>query len=226
MSLTWVVTGVTRGIGRALAEELCELGNVVHGCGRSEAALTELSGKYGDPHSFQRVDVTDAVAVERWAAQVSARGNPDVVVNNAGKINQLAPLWEVPPEEFAEVLQVNLVGVANVIRAFMPTLRSRGRGVFVQLSSGWGRSTAPGVAPYCATKWGIEGLNEALAQELPTGLAAVAVNPGTVHTEMLEIAFGAEGARQCTPADDWARRNAPRLGALGPQDNGRSITLA
>jgi NAD(P)-dependent dehydrogenase (short-subunit alcohol dehydrogenase family) len=76
------------------------------------------------------------------------------------------------------VVSVNIVGVANVIRAFAPAMIERGSGVIVNLSSGWGRSVSPEVAPYCATKWAIEGMTKALAEELPKGMAAVPLNPG------------------------------------------------
>src|SRR6185295_7668060 len=97
--------------------------------------------------------------------------------------NANAPLWRVPVEEFDQVIDVNIKGVANVIRAFLPAMIERGNGVVVNFSSGWGRSTAADVAPYCATKWAIEGLTQALAQELPKGMAAVPVNPGIIDTD-------------------------------------------
>jgi NAD(P)-dependent dehydrogenase (short-subunit alcohol dehydrogenase family) len=112
-----------------------------------------------------------------------------------------------------------------VIRHFLPAMLEQGRGEVVNFSSGWGRSTAPEVAPYCATKWGIEGLTQALAAELPRGLAAVPVNPGIIHTDMLESCFGPDAASFPEPAD-WARRAAPFLLSLGPKDNGRPCSVA
>ena len=100
----------------------------------------------------------------------------------------------------------------------------RGRSVIVNLSSGWGRSTSPDVGPYCTTKWGIEGMTSSLAQELPSGLAAVAVSPGTVDTEMLRVAFGDSAGHSVTP-DEWAPDAARSLLALGAGYNGRSITI-
>ena len=82
------------------------------------------------------------------------------------------------------VCSENIKGVASVIRYFTPAMIDRGTGVIVNFSSGWGRSTSPEVAPYCATKWAIEGLTGALSQELPAGLAAVALNPGVIDTDM------------------------------------------
>jgi NAD(P)-dependent dehydrogenase (short-subunit alcohol dehydrogenase family) len=99
----------------------------------------------------------------------------------------------------------------------------RGSGVIVNFSSGWGRSTAPDVAPYCATKWAIEGLTQALARELPAGLAAIPLNPGIIDTEMLRGCFG-PGAAGHPTAGQWAEASVPFLAKLGPQDNGRSLS--
>ena len=113
----------------------------------------------------------------------------------------------------------------HVLKAFVPAMVKRGSGVIVNLSSGWGRSTAPEVAPYCATKYAVEGLTLALAQELPRGVAAVPLNPGVIDTDMLRQAW-AEGASSYQKADQWAKKAAPFLLALGPKDNGRSLTVS
>ena len=117
-------------------------------------------------------------------------GPPDLLINNAGMINRNAPLTEVPPEEFSSILAVNLGGMHNMIRSFVPMMEKNGTGIIVNFSSYWGQSTAPEVAPYCATKWGVEGLTRSLAQELPSGLGAVAFNPGVINTDMLRSTFG------------------------------------
>ena len=119
---------------------------------------------------------------------------------------------------------MNIKGVANVIRAFVPAMVEAKRGVIVNLSSGWGRSTSPEVAPYCASKWAIEGLTKALAQELPAGMAAVPLNPGVINTEMLKTCFG-ESAASYPKAEEWARRAAPFILQLGAKDNGQSLSV-
>ena len=110
-----------------------------------------------------------------------------------------------------------------MIRHFAPALIERGSGVIVNLSSGWGRSTSPDVAPYCATKFGVEGLTQALSQELPRGVAAIAVSPGVVHTEMLESCFA--DAASCEKPDSWATRAAPFFLGLTAADNGASLSV-
>ena len=106
------------------------------------------------------------------------------------------------------MLDVNVKGVFNVIRAFVPAMVRRKSGVIVNLSSGWGRSTSPEVAPYCATKYAIEGLTLALAQELPAGMAAVPLNPGVIDTDMLRQAWsdGATPTRKPTSGRRRPRR--------------------
>lgn len=220
-----VITGTTRGLGRALAEGFADLGHTVVGCGRTAEAIGTLRQTLGPPHDFTELDVTRDDDVKAWAARVlSALGPPDLLVNNAALINPNAPLWDVPADVFDRVIDVNLKGVANVIRHIVPAMIARGSGVVVNLSSGWGRSTSPGVAPYCATKWGIEGLTRALAQELPRGMAAVPLNPGIIDTDMLRSCFGGDSGNYLSP-DEWAQAAVPFLLRLGPKDNGKPLTV-
>ena len=219
-----VLTGVSRGLGRAMARGFIEQGHVVAGCARSEGAIAELSQLHGPPHSFAVVDVSRDDEVAAWAATVLADGAPDLLVNNAALINRNAPLWEVPAEEFSQVVDVNLKGVANVIRHFVPAMVDCGRGVVVNFSSGWGRSTAPEVAPYCATKWAVEGLTAALAAELPSGMAAVALNPGIIDTDILRSCFG-DASASCPDPTTWARRAVPQILQIGPRQNGQPLSI-
>jgi NAD(P)-dependent dehydrogenase (short-subunit alcohol dehydrogenase family) len=222
---TIVITGATRGLGRALVPHFASAGHAVWGCGRSVEQVAELRRLYGEPHDFAAVDVRDGPAVTAWADRLLARsGPPDLLINNAAVMTYPAPLWEVPADEFDSLIDVNVKGVANVIRAFVPAMVGRGRGVIVNLSSGWGRSTSPEVAPYCASKYAVEGLTLALAQELPRGMAAVPLNPGVIDTDMLRQAW-ADDAGAYPKAEAWAKRAAPFLLGLGPKDNGRSLTV-
>lgn len=219
------LTGATRGLGRALVDRFVESGCTVCGCGRSGDLIQDLSERYPSPHRFSVVDVGRVEEVRGWAEDLLADGPPpDLLLNNAALINRSAPLWEVPAEEFARVVEVNLTGSFHAVRAFLPAMIARGRGVVVNFSSGWGRSTAPDVAPYCATKWAVEGLTQALAQEVPQGLAAIAVNPGVIDTEMLRSCFG-DGAAHYTGPDAWSRRAAPWLLSLTSAENGQSLTV-
>jgi NAD(P)-dependent dehydrogenase (short-subunit alcohol dehydrogenase family) len=222
---TIVLTGATRGLGRALIEPFSNLGHTVVGCGRSARIIGELSDRFGPPHRFDVVDVADWTAVHAWAMDVLGDGRvPDLVINNAAVMNRTAPLWKIDDDEFSQLMRVNVGGTANIIRAFLPAMIDRGSGVVANFSSGWGRSAAPEVAPYCASKFAVEGLTKALAQELPHGLAAVAVNPGIIDTDMLRKCWDDSAAGFPTP-DAWARSAVPFLLGLSPQHNGQSLSI-
>jgi len=207
-----------------MVEGFIEQGHVVAGCSRSAQAIEELRRRFRPPCSFHVVDVTDDRQVRGWAKKVLAGGVPDLLVNNAGVTNVNAMLWDVPAEEFAQVIDVNVKGTANVIRHFVPAMIERGSGVIVNFSSGWGRSVSAEFAPYCASKWAVEGLTLALAEELPKGMAAVPLNPGIVDTDMLRICFGESAASYPDPAA-WAARAVPFILKIGPKDNGRQLSV-
>jgi len=220
-----LITGVSRGCGRALVEEFVRLGHVVIGCGRSEKEIAVLRQQFTAPHDFSVVNVASDAEVAAWAKRIlDSHAPPDLLLNNAALINRNAPLWKVPATEFSDVIDVNIKGTANVIRHFVPAMIERSEGVIVNFSSGWGRSTDAEVAPYCATKWAIEGLTQALAQELPEGMAAVPLNPGIINTDMLRSCFGESSSGYPSPAL-WAKKAAPFLLRIGPKDNGRPLTV-
>lgn len=265
---TILITGVTRGLGRALAEGFIARGHTVVGCGRTAKAIETLRTEYPSPHRFDALDVTDDEAVRAWAESVLAsHGPPNLLINNAALINRNAPLWEVPAAEFDACVDVNIKGVANVIRHFVPAMIEHSRaatsarsiaaqaalsskesggnepsseadeladvpagvarrlsGMIVNFSSGRGRSAAPEIAPYCATKWAIEGLSQAIAQELPSGMAAVALNPGVIDTDMLRRSWADAAAGHPRPAE-WAKSAVPFLLSIGPEQNGKPLTV-
>jgi len=217
-----VISGCSRGLGRAMALEFSSRGWKVAGGARTVDALDVLSQKMISESFFVPLDVADPASVESFAQQVEGKfGCPDLLVNNAGLINQNAPLAQISPEEFAGVLAVNLGGIHNMIRSFVPMMENAGQGVIANFSSYWGQSTAPEVGPYCATKWGVEGLTRSLAQELPSGLAAVAFNPGVINTDMLQSTFGEQANSYPSPAE-WAIDAVNRLEKLSVLDNGKT----
>lgn len=219
-----VITGATRGLGRALVDAFIARGHMVAGCGRSNSRIRELTRTIGPPHRFTVVDVSLDHQVKAWVRGLLPEyGAPDYLLNNAGMMNQPAALWQVPAAEFSRIVDVNIKGPANTIRHFLPSMLQRKRGVIVNFSSAWGRSTSPDVAPYCTTKWAIEGMTKALAEELPNGVAAVSFNPGIINTEMLQTCWG-RGADDFPSAQEWAEKAAPFILQLGPKHNGKSVT--
>ena len=225
MSRTIILTGATRGLGRALVDEFIARGHTVLGCGRDAAACADLAGRHGAPHDFSPLDVSDSAAVGAWASRLLATGPvPDLVINNAALMNRTAPLWEVPADDFGRLMDVNVDGTVNVIRAFVPAMIAAGRGVVVNLSSGWGRSSSPEVGPYCASKYAVEGLTGSLAAELPAPLAAVALNPGVIDTDMLRSCWAESAGGYEKPAA-WAPGAADLILGLDRSHNGRPLTV-
>jgi NAD(P)-dependent dehydrogenase (short-subunit alcohol dehydrogenase family) len=220
-----LITGVSKGLGRALADYYMGEGHQVIGCGRDPEKILDLRFGCDDAHRFDIVDVAQANKVNVWYETVDAsHGTPDLIINNAALMNTPANLWEVPAAEFHQLVDVNINGVYNVIRAFVPDMVKQGSGVIVNLSSGWGRSTSPGVAPYCASKYAIEGLSQALAAELPEPLACIPLNPGVIATDMLTQSFGDTASSYPTP-EEWAQTAAPYILTLGREHNGQSLSV-
>lgn len=217
------LTGCTGGLGKALLPEFTAAGHTVIGGGRREEILSTLKEEFPESH-FLPLDVAEEDSCRSFIEDaMHHNGAPDLLINNAAIINKNANLWEIPAEDFNKLTAININGTTNMIRHTVPHMITAGKGVIVNLSSGWGRSTSPQVAPYCASKWAIEGLSQALAQELPSGLAAVALNPGIINTEMLQKTFGGE-ATHFPSAAEWARTAAPFLTSLSAADNGASLT--
>ncbi|XP_011620989.1 NADPH-dependent pterin aldehyde reductase isoform X2 [Amborella trichopoda] len=218
-----LITGVSRGLGRALALEMAKRGHTIVGCSRSQEKLHSLSTQLSpdDPskHLFVLADVRSDSSVAELAKVMV-----DTKVNNAGTINKNNKIWEISSEEFDAVLDTNVKGTANILRHFLPFMIQNKKGLIVNLSSGWGRSSAAEVAPYCASKWAIEGLTGSVAKELPFGLAVVALNPGVINTDMLASCFGSSAAVYPSP-ESWAPNATTLILGLTAQDNGASLTV-
>ena len=202
-----------------------EAGWQVAGCGRDANQLAAPSAEYPQPHLFVRCDVAKEAEVAGFCTEVLTRlGAPDLVLNNAAIINPNAPLWETSAEEFSRIIDINIKGPAAMMRHLLPAMLKRGSGVIVNFSSGWGRCTAAEVAPYCATKYAIEGLSMATVQDTGGKVAVIPVNPGIIDTDMLRSTFG-DGAGDFPDAKAWARRAVPFFVKLGSKDNGRPPTV-
>ncbi|ARF76320.1 hypothetical protein B7C62_31585 [Kitasatospora albolonga] len=188
-----VISGATRGMGRALALRFAALGHPVAGCGRDPGAVRRLAAELGPGHLVQAVDVGRPDEVLRWAeAARTGLGTPGLVVANAGVVHAQRPVWEVPPAEFEETLRTNVGGVYAMCRALLPQLAERG-GTFVAVSSGWGRSPRHHLAAYTASKFAVEGLVRAVADEVPAGVKVLAVAPGS--------AVDTDGLATCLPEE-------------------------
>lgn len=218
------ITGCSRGLGRAMLAEFAKAGCTVAGCARSRDAVAALAAGYPAPYWFSQCDVAQDDEVGAFCQGILKRfGPPDLVLNNAAIITRNAPLWEISAAEFSDIINVNIKGTASMIRHLAPAMIKRGTGVIVNFSSGWGRSTSPEVAPYCATKWAIEGLSQAAAQETNGRIAIVSLDPGVIDTDMLRSCFGDDAGDYLKPTQ-WAKKAVPFLMKLGLRDNGRALT--
>jgi NAD(P)-dependent dehydrogenase (short-subunit alcohol dehydrogenase family) len=184
MSSVWLITGSSRGLGRALAEAVLAAGHRLVATARNSADLAALVEKYGERVRAFSLDVTNPVSA-RAAVQeaVNAFGRLDVLVNNAGYGN-VASIEEGDDDDFRAQIETNFFGVANVTRAAIPIMRVQGAGHILQISSIGGRAGSPGLAAYQSAKWAVEGYSEVLAKEVqPLGIKVTIVEPGGFRTD-------------------------------------------
>jgi NAD(P)-dependent dehydrogenase (short-subunit alcohol dehydrogenase family) len=184
MARVWLITGSSRGLGRALAEAVLEAGESLVATARKPEQLSDLVKRYGGRARAIALDVTDeraaAAAVD---AAVEAFGRLDVLVNNAG-YGDVGSIEDTSLAEFRAQIETNLFGVINVTKAAIPVMREQRSGHMIQLSSIGGRIGPVGRGPYAAAKWGVEGFSEVLAKELaPFGIKVTIVEPGGFRTD-------------------------------------------
>jgi NAD(P)-dependent dehydrogenase (short-subunit alcohol dehydrogenase family) len=223
-----VITGVSRGLGRAMVHEFDRRGLRVAGCARSRDAIDSLGLRY-PKHDFRVVDVSDDCQVRDWAAEVTERyGAPKIVINNAAVLNAREPLWKLDDQEFSKVLDINVKGVVNVLRHFIPSMMVRRDGFVINLISRWGKQIEERLTPYCASKWAVVALTRALAEELvSTGIAAISLNPGIVQTEMLKRYLHNTDELDSYPsADEWAQIAVPPILSFTIQAAGKTYFLS
>ncbi|MET0254724.1 MAG: SDR family oxidoreductase [Luteibacter sp.] len=183
MSKTWFITGTSSGFGRLLTGMLLARGDRVVGTLRKPGALDDLKAAHGDALQIVSMDLTDTASIRSAIDRAFANGRVDVVVNNAG-YGLFGAAEEVTDEQIRHVLETNLTGSIQVIRAAIPHLRGQGGGRIVQVSSEGGQIAYPNFSLYHASKWGIEGFVEAVAQEVgPFGIDFLIVEPGPSKTD-------------------------------------------
>jgi len=183
MAKTWFITGTSTGLGRTLAERLLERGDRVVATLRQPAALDELRAQHGDRLHVLSLDVTDVEAIRIAVADGFERmGRIDVVVSNAA-YGLFGAAEELSDAQLERQIATNLTGSIQLVRAVLPYLREQGGGRIVQVSSEGGQIAYPNFSLYHATKWGIEGFVESVAQEVaPFGIDFVIVEPGPTLT--------------------------------------------
>jgi NAD(P)-dependent dehydrogenase (short-subunit alcohol dehydrogenase family) len=221
-----VITGITSGLGLGLAKEFLRLGHRIHGCGRRPDPLAkEMGYEWADRYSYRQLDICDRSALKDWARDIESGGNQiDYLIQNAAVIHPNARLWEIDQKALESVLDVNVRGTFNVLRAFLPQMLAHQHGMILTLSSGAGRAGLPEISGYCASKWAVEGLTKSLAAELPGEMAAIPLSPGIVDTDMLRSTFG-ERAADHQKVDQWAKVAADYMLGLKTSQSGESLTV-
>ena len=180
----WLITGSTRGLGRALAEAVLAAGHKLMATGRDPGQLKDLVVLYGDQVRAVALDVTSEQAATNAVVEtIKAFGRLDVVANNAG-YGDVCPIEDMSMDEFRAQVETNLFGVVHVTKAALPFMREQGSGHILQFSSVGGRIGPIGRAAYAAAKWGVEGFSEVLSKEVgPLGVKVTIIEPGGFRTD-------------------------------------------
>jgi len=188
MAKVWLITGASRGLGRAFTESVLDAGDRVVAGARNPEQLVELKSRYGDSIQAVPLDVTNEVqAHNAFKAAVAAFGALDVLVNNAGYGNVL-PVEDTSLADFRAQIETNLFGVIVMTKAVLPYFRERRAGHIIQVASIGGRIGPPGRAPYAAAKFGVEGFSESLSKEIgPLGINVTIIEPGGFRTDFAGI---------------------------------------
>lgn len=181
---TWFITGVSSGFGRVMTEQLLARGDRVIGTVLKPEAVADLGAQYPDTYFGPVLDVTDGAAVRTVVDESFAKhGRIDVIVSNAG-YGLFGAAEELSDAQVEHIIATNLTGSIRLFRAALPHLRAQGGGRLIQLSSYGGQVAAAGNSQYHATKWGVEGFCESVAQEVaPFGIGVTIVEPGGARTE-------------------------------------------
>lgn len=179
-----LITGVSSGFGRALAQEALAAGHTVVGTVRSTEARRDFEALSANSAFARKLDVTDFDAIDATVADIEANIGPiDVLVNNAGYGHE-GVMEESPLSEMRRQFDVNVFGAVAMIKATLPFMRTRKRGHILNITSMGGYITLPGIAYYCGSKFALEGISEALGKEVkPFGIAVTAVAPGSFRTD-------------------------------------------
>ncbi len=194
---TIVITGASRGLGKALAGRFASEGANLALCSRSEGLLREVASSLeGEGRTILALpcDISNSVQVKDFAAAVLDRfGTVDGLINNAGILGSRGPLVDQDLSEWDEVIQVNLHGSFFMTKFFLPAMMRKGSGFIINVSSAVGRAGRKEWGAYAVTKFGIEGLTQVLAEEVRKfNIRVNAVNPGPLATDMRKAAYPSE----------------------------------
>ncbi|MEP9362699.1 SDR family oxidoreductase [Nocardioides sp. CN2-186] len=220
MTKIWYITGTSRGLGREFAINALERGDRVAATARDVTSLDDLVATYGDALLPLALDVTDKAAVEASIAQTHERfGRLDIVVNNAG-YGHFGAVEELTESEIRDQMETNFFGALWVVQAALPILRAQGSGHIVQISTIGGIGAFPNIGAYHASKWALEGMSEALAQEVgPLGIHVTLVEPGGFSTD-----WAGDSSKRSAPMDVYEPVREAMAARRGAQKPGNPVT--
>ena len=225
-SRTWLITGVSSGFGRELTEQLLDHGDRVVGTVRDTGKVKDLLDRYPQTFTAPVLDVTDPIAVREVVDHAFAEvGRVDVVVSNAG-YGLFGAAEELTDAQVDHIIATNLTGSIQLIRASLPHLRAQGSGRIIQISTYGGQVAFAGNSLYHASKWGIEGFAESVAQEVaPFGIGVTIVEPGGARTE---FRYGSAQVAELMPEYDGNPAHAfqAMLDPAGPPASGDPTRMA
>jgi NAD(P)-dependent dehydrogenase (short-subunit alcohol dehydrogenase family) len=226
MNKVWLITGANSGFGRAIADAAVAEGDVVVATARRVAALADLAAAHHGQVDVLPLDVTDTAAIDTTVQDVINRhGRIDVLVNNAGRTH-VGAAEETTDAELRDLFEVHLFGPVALTRAVLPHMRSRRSGAIVQISSMGGQLSFAGFGAYSATKFALEGMSEALADEVrPLGITVLIVEPGAFRTGLFGSASASEPMPEYAGTVGRTRQMIEESAGTQPGDPAKAATV-
>lgn len=226
MNKVWLVTGANSGFGRAITEAAVAAGDVVVAAARRVGTLEDLVAAHPDQVEPLALDVTDLAAIDAAVADVLARhGRIDVLVNNAGR-GHVGAFEETGDAELRELFEVHVFGPAALVRAVLPSMRARRSGAIVQMSSMGGQMSFAGFSAYSGTKFALEGMTEALADEVnPLGIRTLIVEPGAFRTSLMANLTASPAIADYEPTVGATRSGSAASDGVQPGDPAKAAAL-
>lgn len=214
-----LITGASGGLGKALAQEYLNQGHCVIGCGRSQYINIESL-------HYASVDLTDYVQLSAWLAKVISKNDHiDLCVNCAGTLTSGRMIWEYSADETTSMIDINVIGLINLMRSVIPQMKQQGYGRFVTMASNPAGYPLEGLSLYAICKTAVEKVISLIGKELPADVIAVALYPGLINTPMLSKSIGVDAAAAYQVPDDWARQAGDAILNLRQKYQGRHISL-
>ena len=229
-----LITGVTRGIGRGLLENLanCDSCQTVIGICRSDSPhLNEMKSQFGNNQKVKlfSADVSNFESLQQVLQQLHQENlHPDIVIANAGIITPRKPVWDITQEEMNENFEINVRGVFNTMKVFLPHLKDKQNSVIANISSDWGTCGSKGFAAYCMSKFAVEGMTKAAALDVENlACTVVSVSPGMVYSDMLVEAFGEQEAKKLgVPCEKFIPHFVEKLWGIQKSVSGQHLDFA